>query len=242
MTALQITATRGSGPPATAGRERAFAVVWQHPTTRIFARVGRLVVRDGTYEFRYDDRGADVEGFEAFLAFPDLRRTYRSEELFPFFRNRVLSARRPDYPVYLERLGLQASDPVEILARSGGGRATDTVHLAPEPVLTPDGFVELRFLASGVRHLDPDGTHLRAISEGDVLAVRDREDNEVNPLALVLDSASGAPVGWVPDYLLDTVRGLRESYRIEVVAEVVNPPDTPAHLRLLCQLRAYPRP
>ncbi len=241
MTTLQITAPRGSGRPATTGRERAFAVVWQHPTTRIFTRVGRLVVGHGTYEFRYDDHAADVEGFEPFLAFPDLGRTYRSEELFPFFSNRVLSARRPDYPVYLERLGLQTGDPVEILARSGGGRATDTVHLAPEPVLTPEGFVELRFLASGVRHADPDGTHLRGVSEGDVLAVRDHEDNEVNPLALFLDNASGAPVGWVPDYLLETVRGLRESYRLEVVADVVNPPDTPAHLRLLCRLRAYPR-
>lgn len=240
MTTSQLTTPRGSGQPAFTGRERAFTVVWQHPTTRIFTRIGRLEVHGQSYEFRYDDRVAEVEGFEPFLAFPDLGRTYRSEELFPFFSNRVLSARRPDYPVYLERLGLRTGDPVEILARSGGGRATDAVHLVPEPVLTSDGFVELRFLASGVRHADPDGTHLRAVPAGTVLAVRDDEGNEVNPLALLLDNASGAPVGWVPDYLLETVRGLRESYELEVVAEVVNPPETPAHLRLLCQLRAYP--
>lgn len=242
MTTSQFTTTRASARPATTGRERAFAVVWQHPTTRSFARVGRLEVRGGSYEFRYDDRVADVEGFEPFLAFPELDRTYRSEELFPFFSNRVLSARRPDYPVYLERLGLQTGDPLEILARSGGGRATDTVHLAPEPVLTLDGFIELRFLASGVRHADPDGTHLRDVAAADVLALHDDEDNVVNPLALSLDSAAGARVGWVPDYLLDIVRGLRETYELEIVAEIVNPPDTPAHLRLLCQLRAYPRP
>ena len=240
MTTSQLTTTRGSGRPATAGRERAFTVVWQHPTTRHFAAVGRLDVRSDRYEFRYDGHASDVAGFEPFLAFPDLGQTYQSEELFPFFSNRVLSARRPDYPVYLERLGLQTGDPVEILARSGGGRATDTVHLVPEPVMTSDGSVELRFLASGVRHADPDGTNLRAVSAGDVLAVRDDERNEVNPLALLLDNASGAPVGWVPDYLLDTVRGLRESHELEIVADVVNPPDTPAHLRLLCQLRAYP--
>ena len=225
MTTTQLPTNRGSGRPATTGRERAFTVVWQHPTTRIFMRVGRLEVRVDGFEFRYDEQAADVEGFEPFLAFPDLARTYRSEELFPFFSNRVLSARRPDYPAYLERLGLQMGDPIEILARSGGGRATDTVHLVPEPVLTSDGFIELRFLASGVRHADPDGTHLSTVSPGEVLAVRDDEDNKVNPLAL----------------LLDTVRGLRESYDLEVVAEVVNPPDTPAHLRLLCQLRSYPR-
>lgn len=241
MTTTQLTTNRGSGQPATTGRERAFTVVWQHPTTRLFTRVGRLEARGDGYEFRYDEQAAHVEGFEPFLAFPELARTYRSEDLFPFFSNRVLSPRRPDYPVYLERLGLQTGDPIEILARSGGGRATDTVHLVPEPVLTPDGFVELRFLASGVRHADPDGTHLRAVSPGDVLAVRDDEDNDVNPLALLLDNTLGAPVGWVPDYLLDTVRGLRESYDLEVIAEVVNSPDTPAHLRLLCHLRAHLR-
>jgi hypothetical protein len=241
VTTSQLTTTCGPGRPATTGRERAFVVVWQHPETRIFTRIGRLQVRPDGYVFRYAEAAADVAGFEPFLAFPDLSRTYRSEDLFPFFSNRVLSARRPDYPIYLERLGLDVADPVEILARSGGGRATDTVHLVPEPVLTPAGFVELRFLASGVRHADPDGAHLGTVSAGDVLAVRDDADNDVNPLALLLDNASGAPVGWVPDYLLDTVRGLRESHDIQVIAEVVNPSDTPAHLRLLCQLRAYPR-
>ncbi len=240
MTTSQLTTTRGPGRPATTGRERAFVVVWQNPETRIFTRVGRLEVRTDGYEFRYDESAADVEGFEPFLAFPDLSEPYRSEELFPFFGNRVLSARRPDYPIYLERLGLAEADPVEILARSGGGRATDTVHLVPEPVLTSAGYVELRFLASGVRHADPDGTHLRSVSAGDVLVVRDDVENPVNPLALLLDTTTGASVGWVPDYLLETVRGLRASYDLQVIAEVVNPPETPSHLRLLCQLRAYP--
>lgn len=240
MTSSQLTTTRGPGRPAFTARERAFSVVWQHPETRIFTRVGRLEVHADGYTYRYDGAAADITNFEPFLAFPDLSRTYRSDELFPFFSNRVLSARRPDYPVYLERLGLDVADPVEILARSGGGRATDTVHLVPEPVLMPAGFVELRFLASGVRHADPDGAHLRNVSTGDVLVVRDDVNNAVNPQALLLDNTSNEPVGWVPDYLLDTARGLRESYEIEVLAEVVNPPDTPAHLRLLCQLRAYP--
>jgi len=240
MTTAETTATRGPERPAAPTRERAFLVVWQHPQRRTFSRVGRLEVRADGYRFRYDDAAAEVAEFEPFLAFPEIDRTYASAELFPFFSNRVLSARRPDYPVYLERLGLDAGDPVEILARSGGGRATDTIHLVPEPVLTPAGCVELRFLASGVRHADPDGTHLGTVFAGDLLALRDDGGNDVNPLALLVDNSSGEPVGWVPDYLLDTVRRLRESYATEVIADVVNTPDTPAHLRLLCLLRASP--
>lgn len=241
MTTAQTTATPETSHRAVPTRERAFIVVWQHPQTRAFTQVGRLEVHGEDYRFHYDEAAADVDGFEPFLAFPELDRTYDATELFPFFRNRILSPRRPDYPVYLERLGLDTADPVEILARSGGGRATDTVHLVPEPVLTAAGRVELRFLASGVRHADPDGTHLSSVAAGNVLALRDDVGNPVNPRALLLDNTSGEEVGWVPDYLLDTVRDLRESYTVQVIADVVNGPDAPAHLRLLCLLRATTR-
>ncbi|HZJ10938.1 MAG TPA: hypothetical protein VFD39_14670 [Trueperaceae bacterium] len=241
MTTAQTTPTPGTTRRAAPTPGRAFIVVWQHPQTRAFAQVGRLEVHADRYRFRYDAAAADVDGFEPFLAFPELDRTYDAPELFPFVRNRVLSPRRPDYPAYLERLGLHTGDPVEILARSGGGRATDTVHLVPEPVLTDAGCIELRFLASGVRHADPDGTHLSSVAPGDLLALRDDVGNPANPCALLLDNTSGEEVGWVPDYLLDTVRGLREFYVVQVIADVVNGPDTPAHLRLLCLLRATPQ-
>lgn len=241
MTTAQTTATPGTSRRAVPTRERAFIVVWQHPQTRTFARVGRLEVHGESYRFRYDEAAADVDGFEPFLAFPELDRTYEAAKLFPFFSNRVLSPRRPDYPVYLERLGLDTSDPVEILARSGGGRATDTVHLVPEPTLTAEGCIELRFLASGVRHADPDGTHLSSVAPGDLLTLHDDVGNPVNHRGILLDTTSGEEVGWVPDYLLDTVRNLRESYTVQVIADVVNGPDAPAHLRLLCLLRASTR-
>lgn len=44
-----------------------------------------------------------------------------------------MSSRRPDYPQYLSALGLEHADPVELLARTGGRRATDTIQVVPAP-------------------------------------------------------------------------------------------------------------
>jgi len=87
----------------------------------------------GDFEFRYL-RGAETDpDFRPFIGFPDLHRLYRSTEQFPFFENRLMSRGRADYSAYLGSLGLaHNADPFEVLARSGGRRATDTVEVVAE--------------------------------------------------------------------------------------------------------------
>lgn len=219
-------------------------VVWQNPQTRRFARVGHLDVRldEAEYIFSYEADADEVEGFAGFAAFPDLGHRYRSDELFPFFTNRVLSPRRPEYDDYLDALGLGDADPspVEILARSGGGRATDTVHVVPAPRVTDDGQHVFRFLASGIRHVEGASERLERLEPGTELELRAEPDNPVRENALLLDVAKQEPVGYVPDYLLDVVDAYREAGDISVYAEQVNPRDVPAHVRLLCRLEARP--
>lgn len=221
--------------------ERRFLVVWQDPDTREFVQVGELVASDDgerTYEFRYT---ADAElnpRFRAFPAFPDLHRVYRQSELFAFFQNRVMSPRRPDYSDYLTALGLdpETPDPVEMLARTGGVRATDTIQVVPAPEVS--GHRErLHFLASGVRHVDPEGQRLRQLSPGTRLRIRPDGGNDFDPRALLLDVRTEEPVGYIPSYLLDYVhKRLGQGGHIDIVVEQVNGPEVPAHLRLLCRM------
>lgn len=233
-------ATARPQPPST-GRRRLF-VVWQNPDARQFIHVGYLDrLADGEYEFAYEASVDQVEGFSGFAAFPDLGHRYRSTQLFPFFTNRVLSPRRPEYEQYVSALGLEESpEPVEILARSGGGRATDTVHIVPEPHVAADDRRTLRFLASGVRYLDDADRRLAALSAGDRLTLRPQPDNEADRRALLLDAAHEEPVGWVPNYLLGLVHGYLTTFAVEVTAERVNGPEMAPHLRLLCRLEAQP--
>jgi len=225
-------------------RTRRLFVVWQNPETRQFVHVAHLDVQaDGQYVFEYEPDAGQVPGFDGFAAFPDLHHRYRSDQLFPFFTNRVLSPRRPEYESYLDALDITDDEqaPVELLARSGGTRATDTVHIVPEPRTEPDGRQVLLFLASGTRHLESVSERISGLSTGDELLLRPEPDNPVNPNALLLDNTSGEPVGWVPDYLLDLVRDYQARGPVQVFVERANGPDAPPHLRLLCRLEAHPQ-
>jgi hypothetical protein len=226
-------------------RTRRLFVVWQNPETRQFVHVAHLDVQaDGQYVFEYEPDAEQAPGFDGFAAFPDLHHRYRSDRLFPFFTNRVLSPRRPEYETYLDALDITDDEqaPVELLARSGGTRATDTVHIVPEPRTEADGRQVLLFLASGMRHLESARERISQLSAGDELLLRPEPDNPVNPNALLLDNATGEPVGWVPDYLLDLVCGYRARGPVQVFVERANGPDAPPHLRLLCRLEAQPSP
>ncbi|HST67934.1 MAG TPA: hypothetical protein VLM05_22380 [Mycobacteriales bacterium] len=221
---------------------RRLLLVWQDPDTRAFVPVGALTAEpDDSFTFRYLRRAERHDSFRPLASFPRLREIYRFVDLPPFFGNRVMSPRRPDYPDHLRALSLteDTATPFEMLARTGGARATDTFHVVAEPAVEADGLVRTRFLAHGVRHIDGAGQRIERLSSGDRLRLRPDTANAVNPQALLVDAVAGEPVGWVPDWMLDTVRRLTAadpSYDLTV--DVANGPAAPAHLRLLCLLTA----
>jgi hypothetical protein len=221
---------------------RRLLLVWQDPVTHAFVPVGALTGEpDGSFAFRYLRRVERHGSFQPLASFPRLHETYRFVDLPPFFANRVMSARRPDYAEHLRALSLteDTATPFEMLSRTGGARATDTFHVVAEPAIDGDGLVRTRFLAHGVRHINGAGERIERLSSGDRLRLRADPTNPVNPQAVLVDAEAAEPVGWVPDWMLDTVRRLTEadpSY--ELTVDVANGPDAPAHLRLLCLLTA----
>ncbi|WP_067971203.1 HIRAN domain-containing protein [Mycolicibacter icosiumassiliensis] len=232
---------RVAAAPAIDARRRLF-LIWQNPETRQFIRVGILSeLVDGRYAFAYTD-GAQSDGFNPLVQFPDVNETYVSGALPAFFDNRVMSRQRQSYPDYLSAIGIDAAEldtPMELLARTGGPRATDTFHLVDDLAADHDGRVVSRFLASGVRHVDGAADALSRVRPGDRLELRADRDNAVNPRAQLVCEQSGDALGYVPDWLLDDLDSLlarADSHRI--VAERVNPREHP-HLRLLCRIEAH---
>lgn len=152
-----------------------------------------------------------------------------------------MSKKRQSYPVYLNAIGIDAlglDTPMELLARTGGPRATDTFHLVEDLVADDNGRVVSRILASGVRHVDGATDALSRIRPGDELKLRAHADNPVNPRAQLVCAATGEALGYVPDWLLVDLEQLldrAESFR--VFAERVSPNEHP-HLRLLCRIEA----
>lgn len=220
---------------------RTLVLVWQNPVSRRFSKVGQLdALPGGRFAFRYLPSAWEDAEFQPLLEYPDRDAAYVSDEVPAFFANRILSADRPGYDRYLQWLGIDhvspADIPFEVLARTGGSRATDTFHVVDLPLHTAEGFSS-RFFVSGVRYADATGAVVRSLRDGATLQLRLDEANPANPKA-VLVGADGGNVGFVPDWLCADVHDrMKEGWRLSAVAERVNP-EAPPHVRVLCRIDA----
>ncbi|MBW7988953.1 MAG: DNA-binding protein [Planctomycetes bacterium] len=227
-------------------------VVWQDPESCSYFPVGHLkhVSDKGEqyYEFTYIKgvRDAIKYSFKPFLAFPEYDETYLSKELFSFFKNRILSNSRSDYIEYVSNLGLSPDDstPIEILARSGGRRMTDSVELFCPPKskgVPSEGFlVNYFFLAHGLRHMRDCAQGLVETLESEArLFIMHDLQNPVDNEALILRTEDYCCVGFLPRYLLpDCWEFLKGSDAIKVFIEKLNPPPAPIQQRILCRMEA----
>lgn len=245
---MALDLTRDAATPTLEQAAHVLYVAWQQPD-RTITPVGRLTLgMDGTYEFRYLTRASEIMG-RPFTSFPSFDTVYRSERLFPFFENRMVPTGRSDYPDWAVSVGLDAdADPFEVLASSGGPRATDTLELFRPPSVDRSlQRASMRFLVRGVRHRGEKAQdavdHLRP---GDRLAVRPDRDNDVDPLALLVQPSTGVPVGWVPAYLCPVLHRSSAANggdfsSVVVTVRHVGDRKGPSHFRLLCDLE-FPWP
>ncbi|WP_147458753.1 hypothetical protein [Micromonospora sp. BL4] len=218
---------------------RRLIVAWQHPRARAIQPVGILAFDGKQYYFDYIERVLNVEGFEPFVSFPDLRKNYKSTRLFPIFAQRVMDARRPDFHRYIETLDLATVDatPWEQLIRSEGRRTGDSVMVFPEPVVGPDAATSCHFLVHGIRHILRENpaveAKLQRLRPGDRLSIVPEPTNPVNDKAILTVDEDSVALGWVPDLLLDYVHAVRSTGPYAITVQHVNGPDAPVHLRLL---------
>ena len=229
-------------------------VAWQNPKNHSYFPVGHLQHLDDAgeeyYEFTYIKGASEAaeQGFEPFLTFPQLGETYRSKDLFSFFTNRVLLPSRSDYEEFVSSLGLTAENPspIQILARSGGRRATDSIEVFAPPlrdsVAGRNRLASYFFLAHGVRHMkDCAQRFAETLKHGDRLFIMHDLQNPADRDALTLRTEDYCCVGFLPRYLLaDSWELLRTDGAIEVTVERLNPPPAPVQQRILCKLQAVP--
>lgn len=209
-------------------RTRRLLVTRRNPDTNSYETLGELAHGEGGYTFTYR------EGTTRPLpGMPVVDHPYTSADLFPLFEHRVISPRRADRDAYLEGLALDLeASPFEVLARSGGRSAVDTLELTPMPEPGP---VDVRFLVHGIRHLTEDErARIDSLREGQPLQLRPEPDNPVDDRA-VLVTDDGHRLGYVPGPLLDYVHPILAGDHALTV-ERVNPAEAGFHMRLLVRL------
>jgi len=224
-------------------------LAWQQSPTSADARqrawfpIGRLERDSAGYQFVYTggaQRAADEVGFRPLVAFPELRRSYRSEQLFSLFQNRVLNPSRLEYAELLKRLALPADDrdPIKILAVSGGERQTDNLEVFPRITTTAEGGFSCRFFAHGVRHLRSDfQQRIDQLAEGEALGVTLEATNPVTHVAIQLQTSDYQMVGWAPRYLIeDLIKAFSASQILKATVVRINASPAPVNQRLLVEL------
>jgi hypothetical protein len=226
--------------------DKTLFLAWQDKRlTRAWFPVGRLDVSGElpAYRFRYT-KGAESAraraGFDALVDFPEWHRSYESLDLFPLFKNRIISSGRRDFAQYLRMLDLpQNAEPTEILQVDGGYRATDSFEVFPKIVRRPDGFFCCRFFLHGWRHVNPASmARIDTLQPDEKLYVAIELTNPTSQLTVQLQTEDYHVIGWAPRYLVNDLAAAIAQSPGDYAAKVVRitPAPAPSKQRLLVEL------
>ena len=226
-------------------------LAWQDTAaTRAWFPIGRLDADVPQSRFRFGyTRGAkmahDKAGLEPLDSFPHFHKLYEASELFPLFRNRIVSEERKDFKEYLKQLDLnpEQATPLEILALTGGERETDNFEVFPKIERHKNGGFNCRFFLHGWRHVNEASQQkLLGLKSGEALRVALELNNPATIHALQLQTPDDYHmVGWAPRYLVkDLIQAICES-PTDICATVVkvNPVPAPAKQRVLIELKGH---
>jgi len=221
-------------------------LAWQDQQSRSWFPIGRLTFDGQQYQFVYTHGATEAQakhGFPLLYSFPDLNKVYISRELFPLFSNRVMRRSRPDYKNYIEWLNipLHQDDPIAILSRSGGQKATDNLEIFPCPESGENGLYHIHFFAHGLRYLPACAIErINELEPDELLYLAHEFQNPYDPRALLLCTRDRHILGYCPRYIVDDVFKLKKEnpQLVKIHVQRVNPVPTPLQLRLLCNLTA----
>jgi len=225
-------------------------LAWQDPgRTRAWYPIGRLDADSSKGPFRFcyvrgAERASREAGLRPLVSFPDFGKRYQSNELFPLFRNRILSPDREEFDEYLRTLDINPAqaDPLEILAITGGRRQTDTLEVFPRLVVADDGTFCCRFFLHGWRHVSEAARQrIFQLRSGDELRAAIEINNPATGLAVQIQTTDYHMIGWTPRYLvIDIVRLFNRSFQ-DTEARIVKiiQASPISQLRVLVEMKGF---
>lgn len=81
--------------------------------------VGTLSVREGKWKFEYSDDFRRCDALRPIIEFPDVAKTYESNELWQFFASRIPSIAQAEVETILRQEHIDQDDAVSLLKRFG---------------------------------------------------------------------------------------------------------------------------
>jgi len=94
--------------------------------------IGTLTFKDDEWVFKYSDEFKSQTEIQAMIDFPDTNKTYRSDELWPFFLSRIPGLSQPAVKELLRKEKINEDDEAALLKRFGKTSITSPFTLVPE--------------------------------------------------------------------------------------------------------------
>lgn len=219
-------------------------LAWQAPDSREWHVVGKLTKKDDKYIFKYTQGALSSKKFIAFSGMDDLSRVYVSNEIFPLFKNRLLSPKRPEYSKFIDWLQLPTDQvtPINILGRSGAARITDQLQMFKKIKLDNERRFEHKFFAHGIGWLNQSAQdRVNSLNSGEKLYLCIDCQNEHDDNAIVIRTKEPHEiVGFCPRYISKYLIPLlmNDSDSIEITVDKITN-SAPLNYKLLCTIHGY---
>ena len=216
-------------------------LAWQAPDTKTWYVVGLLTEHEDYYTFSYTKGALKSEKFIPFSGMKDLDKMYVSDELFPLFKNRLLSEKRPEYPRFIEWLDLGSDEvsPIEVLGRSGGLRGTDKLQMFNRVEIENDGYFEHVFFAHVLGYLSQSAKdRVSGLQKNEKLLLCLDCQNSYDGNAVIIRAENPAEIlGYCPSYLAKDISSFLKKNRVNLNISVESfSENAPDHYKLLCKL------
>lgn len=91
--------------------------------------IGTLSAEDGKWRFEYSDEFRRQSSLRTIVEFPDLNKTYQSDDLWQFFASRIPSPEQAEVEAILKREQIEEGDAVSLLRRFGKKTFTNPFEL-----------------------------------------------------------------------------------------------------------------
>lgn len=188
-------------------------LIWKDIGTRKQYVVGQLS-KNGQFEFRYYEKEVNEaigKGFELLIPFPNLKKTYMSDILFPIFSSRLPDKKRRNIKEILLKYGLSEYDDYKLLKRSGARLPIDNLEFI-DPILDTDDIkIKRIFYLAGPRHyIGCDGCDcLKSydINKNDFLDLIPEPENQHDPNAIRVFWGDDI-IGYIPRYYCKGINSL----------------------------------
>ncbi|MED1508722.1 HIRAN domain-containing protein [Bacillus proteolyticus] len=181
-------------------------LIWKDPETRRRHIVGQLSFDSdkNIYKFQYMQPGLDEakeRGFIDYPNFPDLNKVYEmKDKLFKSIKSRLPQPKRPDYPIILDRYGLDTTcTDLELLEATRGRVATDNFEFVKDISEDSGDSLHLTFDLAAARHYKFPQI-AKDLQIGDSIKLELEPENEYDRYAVRVLSQEDVKIGYVPKY------------------------------------------